>query len=46
MSGLKAGETVVAGPYAAIRDLEEGTELRVAGQPPAAAKTAAPKETK
>lgn len=37
-SGLKGGEAVVAGPYAAIRDLEEGTEIHVAPVPKGDAK--------
>ena len=32
-SGLKAGETIVAGPYQAIRDLKEGARVRPAKQP-------------
>lgn len=34
-SGLKGGETVIAGPYAAVRDLETGTPLRVTATPDA-----------
>ncbi len=39
-SGLKGGETVIAGPYAAIRDLEAGTPVQVE-QAPAATGAAA-----
>lgn len=45
--GLKGGETIVSGPYAAIRDLEAGTPLRVASTPEAdASKTVAAKGAK
>jgi HlyD family secretion protein len=43
-SGLKGGETVISGPYAAIRDLESGTPVRVAKAPEAT--TPAAKEAK
>jgi len=28
LDGLKQGETIVAGPYQAIRDLKDGTRVR------------------
>jgi HlyD family secretion protein len=28
VEGVKAGDTIVAGPYQAIRDLEEGAAVR------------------
>jgi hypothetical protein len=31
LDGLASGETVIAGPYAAVRDLETGTPVRVTG---------------
>jgi HlyD family secretion protein len=42
LDGLKAGETIVAGPYQAIRDLKDGAHVRQAKQ---AADTAKQKRT-
>ena len=40
IEGLKGGETVIAGPYAAVRDLEDGATVRTPEAPaPAAAAT-------
>jgi HlyD family secretion protein len=39
-SGLKGGETVIAGPYAAIRDLESDSPVQVEKAPDAAGTTA------
>jgi HlyD family secretion protein len=32
LDGLKAGETIVAGPYQAIRDLKDGARVRALKQ--------------
>jgi len=38
LDGVKEGETIVAGPYQAIRDLKEGSAVRAAKQPTDTAK--------
>jgi len=38
--GLKVGETIVAGPYQAIRDLKEGARVRAMKQSADSAKKA------
>jgi HlyD family secretion protein len=37
VAGLEEGETVISGPYAAVRDLEPGDQIRIAPTGPAAA---------
>jgi HlyD family secretion protein len=39
LSGLSGGETVIAGPYAVVRDLEAGTPVRIATSSTTAAGT-------
>ena len=41
VEGVKAGETIVAGPYQAIRDLKDGSHVRQAKQPADSARRAA-----
>jgi HlyD family secretion protein len=41
VKGLQLGDTVVAGPYAAVRDLEDGDAIRTAPAAPATATVAA-----
>jgi hypothetical protein len=41
VDGVKAGETIVAGPYQAIRDLKDGAHVKQAKQPADSARRAA-----
>jgi len=41
VDGVKAGETIVAGPYQAIRDLKDGAHVKQAKQPADSARKAA-----
>jgi HlyD family secretion protein len=42
IKGLQVGDTVVAGPYGAVRDLEDGATIRTPAASPAATPKAAP----